>query len=148
MRASVRNSWTNKELWTTQVDVDRKCTFFGLHRGQSLAKSPQTPTSQYVSLITHLTGHRTMEIVWVERQRRAALFCRDTAEPKKICKKTSEMRKTVGANDLTSHNLMRLHWDKRWKGNYAKVIAWCTGNGATHLIVHRIPLQGRLILLT
>lgn len=29
----------------------------------------------------HLAGHRMMETVWVERQRKAALFCRDTEEP-------------------------------------------------------------------
>ena len=31
----------------------------------------------------HLAGHRMMETVWVERQRKAALFCRDTEEPQK-----------------------------------------------------------------
>lgn len=29
----------------------------------------------------HLAGRRMMETVWVERQRKAALFCRDTEEP-------------------------------------------------------------------
>lgn len=28
-----------------------------------------------------LAGRRMMETVWVERQRKAALFCRDTEEP-------------------------------------------------------------------
>lgn len=31
----------------------------------------------------HLAGRRMMETVWVERQRKAALFCRDTEEPQK-----------------------------------------------------------------
>lgn len=36
----------------------------------------------WMSGFAHLAGHHTMETVWVERQRKAALFCRDTKEHK------------------------------------------------------------------
>lgn len=35
------------------------------------------------SWYTHLVVHRMMGTVWVERQRKPALFCQDTREPEK-----------------------------------------------------------------
>lgn len=46
----------------------------------------------------HLAGHRMMETVWVERQRKAALFCRDTEEPQtrtETCKNESRFKPRV-----------------------------------------------------
>lgn len=53
----------------------------------------------------HLAGHRMMETVWAERQRKAALFCRDTEEPqtgRQWCKKEYQFKSFFFFTSLVS----------------------------------------------
>lgn len=48
------------------------------------------PEETFKKRSAHLKGRRTMATVWVERQRKAVLFCPDTEEQRQKCVLTDQ----------------------------------------------------------